>query len=223
MSAPSRWVRDLLIIPVVVGVIVAAVTFGLPRLFPDKNELSYSVQGPTAYLDSLVGSTLRVEVNGVPTASIYAYRARIWNSGDKSLKDIPVRFVFNAQDSAFTIFSTKHNTTPRFEFGIIAEGESTSTSRRYRYELLNPKDEDIVTFITNRPATLGVYAKTEGLELTEVKADEGSTWDQFGPIAASVIGLMAALLSSLLKLGLDKQLAEAEAKAKAFLARVYKD
>ena len=48
-----KWIRDFLILPLVVGliVIVAAVTFGLPIIFSEKTELSYEIHGPTRYLD----------------------------------------------------------------------------------------------------------------------------------------------------------------------------
>jgi hypothetical protein len=123
----------------VVGLAVAGFSFLLPRYFSESKEISYSVEGPIAYMDSAVGASISVSVNGVPTRGIYAYPARIWNSGTEPVTQLPVHFIFTPRGDALTILSARHNTTPPHEFGVIAQTESTSVSRRYVYGLRNSK------------------------------------------------------------------------------------
>ena len=166
-----NWVRDLLILPLVVGVIVAAVTFGLPLLLRDAQELSYVVDGPAAYLDDPALGHVKVEINGVAVSELFAYKIRLWNSGDIPLQKLPVSFVFEKTPSDFQVFSTSHATTPRFEFGAIDEDVVGPARRRFVYELLNPGDQDIVTFLTNARPELEVFAKAANLTVIAAQPD----------------------------------------------------
>lgn len=94
-----KWVRDFLILPLVVGLIVATVTFGLPKLFSEKTELSYEIDGPIRYLNDPAVKGIEVSVSGKTVNDIVAYRVRIWNSGGKPIKKIPVRIVFGSKKS----------------------------------------------------------------------------------------------------------------------------
>lgn len=64
-------------------------------------------------------------------------------------------------------------------------------SKRFVYELLNPKDEVNVTFLTSTKAELLVFAKVEGLTISHVKATEPTVWFN---ILSIVIGMLASTL-----------------------------
>lgn len=172
-----EWVLRLLIIPVIVivigGTVLIAVQFELQRLYEkdtELKELSYSIEGPITHLDpDLTGSVGLMITNNISTSYLVAYRVRIWNSGKVPLKKLPIRFVFDTSESDFKLFKVEHDTKPKHEFGEITEQDliedNDAYSRRFIYELLNPKDEDIVTLWTKYPVSLSVYAKSEGLDL----------------------------------------------------------
>jgi len=70
----NRWLRDLLIIPLIVGLIVAVVTFVLPKIFEPRKELSYTIDAPIKHIDPdkkpTIGS-LKIEINGMSTSSLF--------------------------------------------------------------------------------------------------------------------------------------------------------
>lgn len=193
----KRW-QDLLIIPLIVGLIVAFVQFGLPKFFEKNTQLSYSIEGPITYIEPKALGKSTVEVNGIPTSYLYAYKVRIWNSGDLPLRNLPIRFVFTVEED-FKIFTVVHDTKPKYEFGGIQEQGSNAHSKRFIYSLLNPKDEDIVTFLTNHSASLSVYAKSEGLSVKWVKPREPTLWHKVGLVFAAVIASVLALLMSFIR------------------------
>jgi hypothetical protein len=92
-----NWVRDLLLIPLFVGIVVAAFAFVLPRLFAEDLELSYELEGPVGLFDERVDET--VLVRGKEAESVFGYMARVWNSGKKPITELPVRFQFGATDT----------------------------------------------------------------------------------------------------------------------------
>jgi hypothetical protein len=188
----TNWVRDLLIIPLTVGVVVAFFTFVLPKILEKGNELSYSIDEPITYLDRPEVHNVKIEVNGVHTSSLFAYKVRLWNSGGVPIKHLPVRFVFKPDNTSFTIFNVSQTTKPEFEFGQITEEGSDTLSKRFVYELFNPKDEVNATFLTNGKAELLVFAKVEGLTLSLVKATQPMIWWN---VLAIIIGILASILS----------------------------
>ena len=196
----SRWIRDLLLIPLVVGVIVAVFQFGLPLFFEKSNELSYSVDGPLRYLDDPAIGHVTVEINGVEVKNLTAYKVRLWNSGDIPLKQLPVRIAFDTNNANFEIFSVSHKTKPELEFGKVLEEKVSDTQRRFVYELLNPEDEDTLTLLANDEPPLNVYAKSENLGLRKVEArtsEQGNRWFGWLGCVSAITGALLALLFKL--------------------------
>ncbi len=193
-EAKSNWLRDLLFIPLFVGIVVALITFLVPKLFEEKNELSYTLDGPTTYIGPNNISGIKVEINGVPSSSLVAYKLRMWNSGGSPLKNVPVRLNFDPSDNKFRIFRITHSTKPQFEFGKITADSIDFSSRRFLFELLNPGDEDTVTILTNQSPPLSLFAKAEGLTLNVVKSKEPTSWLRIGILA------LGAVFSSLLSM-----------------------
>jgi hypothetical protein len=196
----QKWARDFLLLPLIVGLIVALVTFGLPRILGDKLELSYEIDGPTRYLSDPAVRSMEVSVNGTPVEDIVSYRVKIWNSGGSPIRGLPVRIVLKGEESEISILAVSHNTTPAYEFGEILPLESASNSRRFKYELLNDGDQDIVTLIADVAVPVDVYAKAEGLKLVRVDPEQALTIDELiqGP-AIAIVSAIAALLTLLLQ------------------------
>ncbi len=195
------WLRDLLLIPIIVGIIVALVTFVIPRMFDKDKELSYSINLPNEYLDQDAVGSLKIEVNGVPTSALYDYKVSVWNSGDIPLKKIPIRFVFNIKERDFQIFNVIHKTDPSYEFGKITEEDIDSKSKRFVYELLNPGDKDEITFLCNKWAIMTVHSKSEGLKVNWVKPKKNN-WFEYASVLLAVI---ASFLSLFIKLVAERE------------------
>lgn len=176
MATQGRnWIRDILIVPLIVGIIVAFVEFGLPVLTDSKKELSYEIYPPIKFIDrDAIGDIdLTVYVNDVETGLIEILRARVWNSGDVPLKKLPISYVFaphSQYTDTFKVLNITHETEPRHEFGEIAAKPGTRTKKSFEYELLNDGDEFTATFVANAPGTLAVYTKVEGMEVKHVTA-----------------------------------------------------
>ena len=168
----SIWLINLVIIPLIVGLGVAVFQFSLPRLFAKDAELSYSVDETKVNLDQNTMGDIKVEINNVETSLLVTQSARIWNSGELPIKMLPIRYVFETSSSTFKVLTVNHNTKPKYEFGKITLKEDNQYSRRFVYDLLNPMDEFTIIFLTNEIAPLNVYAKTEGLDLKQIKPNE---------------------------------------------------
>jgi hypothetical protein len=196
-----RWGRDLIFIPLIIGLVIVSIQFGIPKILERNMELSYSIEDPIIYIEPQTIGNLVVEINGEQTSSLYAYKVRIWNSGDLPIKNLPIRFVFDRTESDFKIFSVAHDTKPKYEFGEIVEQGNDTHSKRFIYSLLNSNDEDVVTFLTNYPASLSVYAKLEGLSVKLVKPNElilGLTSS-----TVIIVGVVASLFSVVIKIFMD--------------------
>jgi hypothetical protein len=187
------WFRDLLTVPLIVGLLIAAFTYGLPKFLADSKELSYTVEEPLVYLDkSSIGNAL-VKVNEVSVPEVFAVKVRLWNSGDLPLKDLAVRFEPFSLEKDFRILSVNHNTQPAKEFGAITEQGSEGQSKRYMYQLLNPKDEDTLVFLTTAKAELRIFSKAESLTVKPVAPSKES---EFKWYHAAIGAMAASLLSS---------------------------
>ena len=170
-SKSKSWLT-LFIIPLVIGLIIVLFTFVIPKLFEKGKKLSYSIDGPTAYFDANSLGNIKVVVNDVSTTNLFGYKVRLWNSGGIPLKYLPIRFNFSQNKAGLVFFSITHSTKPSLEFGTIREEGSDDHSKRFVYDLLNPGDEDVVTFLLNESPKLDVYSKSEGLRLQLVKPSE---------------------------------------------------
>jgi hypothetical protein len=60
---------------------------------------------------------------------------------------------------------------------------------------MNPKDEDVLTFLTNQDAPLSVYAKAEGLKVQLVEAKEQASRSGIQNYLIVVIGVLSSLFS----------------------------
>jgi len=169
MEGNTTWKRDILLIPLIIGIVLAVVAYALPKFLDRGKRLSYTIDGPTAFVNTNTAGMVKIVVNGVETTNIFGYRVHLWNSGSVPLTAIPVRFVFEVTNTNFHVFNVSHTTTPRLEFGKIDENGSDASSKRFVYELLNPNDEDVLTFVTDVDASLSVFAKAEGLKMNFVQ------------------------------------------------------
>jgi len=193
----TTWLRDLLIVPLVVGLVVAVVAYVLPKLFAESKQISYSIEEPIAYLDkSSIGSAV-VTVNNLTVPEVYAVRVHLWNSGDLALKDIAVRFEFSPLDNNFRILSVSHNTNPAKEFGNITEQDDGNYSKRFIYQLLNSQDEDTIIFLTTAKVNLNVYSKAEGLSVKAVSVNKDR---EFKWYHGAIVGMLASALSSFIEM-----------------------
>jgi hypothetical protein len=135
----TKWARDLLVIPLVVALAGAVFTYVIPKLSEKRSELSYSLDGPTSYVNQQAVGNITIQVNGASTSRLFAYKVRLWNSGGLPLRDLPVRFTFEAQNESFLIFNVNHETTPRYEFGKIDEQGSDRSIKALRIPAIKPK------------------------------------------------------------------------------------
>lgn len=185
--------KNLVIIPLIVGLIVAVFQFGLPKLFEKDNELSYSLEESKIHLDQNTIGDIKVEINNIETSLLVSQSARIWNSGGLPIKMLPIRYIFETSSPTFNILMVNHNTKPKYEFGNITSTEADQYSRRFVYDLLNPKDEFTIVFLINEEAPLSVYAKCEGLSIKLVKL-EGRLLESWFILLIAMFGAMLSML-----------------------------
>jgi hypothetical protein len=200
MSETNRsWLRNLLAVPLVVGLVIAVFTYALPKVFSESRQISYLVEEPVAYLDKTSIGTAVIKVNDIAVPEVFAARVRVWNSGSLPLKDLGIRFEFSPVDKDFRILSVNHNTRPAKEFGEIAEQGSDANSQRFVYALLNCEDEDNIVFLTSAKADVKVFSKAEGLS---VKAISPEKRGEFKWYHAAIGAMLASLLSTFVEIGL---------------------
>lgn len=196
---PTHWRRDALVIPLVVGLLVAIATYFLPKLLEKGKQVTYTIDAPTAYVNTTAVSGVSINLNGIPVNNLIGYRVRLWNSGGIPVSNLPVQIRFTPKSPEFKILNIKHETVPKQEFGKIGEENMNDSSKRFVYELLNPKDEDIITIVTNEEAPIALYAKAEGLRLVQQKIEEQSWLARYGWIVSLAVATFASLLTSVLK------------------------
>jgi hypothetical protein len=102
---------------------------------------------------------------------------------------------FDSSPSDFKILNTNHTTKPAYEFGSIQEEQPDQVSRKFTYALLNKDDEDQVTFLTNRPGNVGVFAKSENLTVKAVSPTAESRWEKYSSPFAVIGGVIISLFS----------------------------
>lgn len=185
----SKWWLSVVLVPVVVGVVLAIVQFGLPLVFGSRNELSFTIEPP----QSIEG--LKLNIENTPIGALYVYKVRVWNSGGNALKGLPVLFRFDSSPSDFKILNVSHSTKPAYEFGTIQEEQSDQISRKCTYSLLNREDEDNITFLTTRPGNLGVFAKSENLSVKPISPNIPGFWERNGQSMMIVFAMFISLFS----------------------------
>lgn len=191
MANTSHWKRDVLLVPIIVGVVLSIAGYFVPKFFEKGKQISYSIEGPTAAFDF----TSKLIVDGVDVANIYGYKVRVWNSGSAAVQALPVRFQFETQAPDFKIFNVTHETAPKIEFGSIDEKGGDAFSKRFIYQLLNASDQDVLTFSTNTSAPLSVYAKAEGLKLRRIDPVHPIPLASYLRWGLLVIGIVSSVLT----------------------------
>lgn len=201
MSDNNRsWVRDLLAVPVVVGIVIAIFTYALPKLLTESSQISYTIEEPVAYLDKTSIGTASVKVNDISVPEVFAVRVRIWNSGSLPLKNLGVLFEFTSTDKDFRILSVNHNTKPSKEFGSITEQGNDNNSKRYIYALLNPEDADSLVFLTTAKADVKVFSKAENLSIKPVSQEKRTDFRWYdAALLAMLVSLASTFIEFLLK------------------------
>jgi len=166
------WLTNLIVIPIIITLFGVVFQFVIPKFFEKDNEISYSVEAQKFYLDIDTIGDIKLEINDIETNQLICQSARIWNSGGLPIKKLPIKYVFETSSTTFKILMVNHNTNPKYEFGNIILSETDQYSRRFIYDLLNPRDDFTITFLTNETATLNLYAKGESLGIKLIKPDE---------------------------------------------------
>ena len=192
----SIWLKNPLIIPLIVTLIAVIFQFGLPKLFEKDNELSYSLEEPKIHLDQNTIGDIKVKINNIETSLLVSQSARIWNSGGFPIKMLPIKYIFETSSSTFKILMVNHNTKPKYEFGNIASTETDQYSRRFVYDLLNPGDEVTIIFLTNEVAPLSVYAKGEGLSIKLIKPERDGWLLSLGVMIGAILSTLFAFFQS---------------------------
>ena len=191
-----NWKRDILLIPLLIGIVVAIVTYVIPKIAERGKRLSYTIEQPVPYLTRGNVPDVVVIVKGIAAPNLTAQKIRIWNSGGEPLKSLPVLFQY---PNAIRVLIATHATVPAQEFGKIDETTTTPNAKRFIYELLNPRDSDTITILTDHPGYPLVFAKAESLEVKSVPLKEGTHWIMYGQIAAFALAVVASLAATLLK------------------------
>lgn len=197
MADPNRsWIRDLLAVPLLVGVVVAAFTYALPKFISESSQLSYTIEEPVAYLDKTSIGTASVKVNNIAVPEVFAVRVKVWNSGSLPLKNIAILVEFASPEKDFRILSVNHNTKPAKEFGEISEQGSNPNAKRFIYALLNPEDADTLVFLATAKADVTVFSKAENLSLKAVSPEKRGDFRWYD---AAVIAMLASVASSIVE------------------------
>lgn len=163
------WVRDILILPLSVGVAVSIFGFILPKAFAEERELSYSVEGPIIFLESVTNQAPVVSIEGEKLPRLIGFRVQIWNSGDLPLEDLPILLHFENRAANFRVISAACSSNPPHEFGTIVEQVPNGASRRYSVELMNPGDVIEVAILVTERASLNVFSKSKGMRLRRIQ------------------------------------------------------
>ncbi len=200
-----NWIRDIFLIPLIVGLVIVIIQFVLPYFLSKDKKISYEIPLSTTFInkDEIKDVEIKIFVENNETKFINIFKARVWNSGDLPLKNIPISYIFNPYkdySDIFKIFSITHTTKPKYQFGKITKLTDNKTEKAFKYELLNPGDEIEVTFIANAPAFLSIYAKSEAMKVKRVSSTSTKNWLQYTTV---LIGVLASLLSLILT-SLDK-------------------
>ena len=196
------WLRNKLVLPLLVGVLVGMTAVSFQFAFADELELSYRIDRPTPVLDPHATQQVKIEANGIEVKELMSFRVQVWNSGDLPIRDLPVLLVFQPLKADFSILSTTHQTLPEHQFGEIRGSEPEKNQRLYEFELLNEGDEDVITLLASSAAEISLHAKAAGLSLVQ-RASAQEEMPRFsltvlvGCTIAPLIFLMAFLSGSM--------------------------
>jgi hypothetical protein len=193
MHIDKNLLISIIVAPIIVGIILAFFQFGLPVIFEKKSEISYSIGDPIINIDKETMGNIDVRINNVSTPRIVGQPVHIWNSGGLPIEKLPITYVFNSADRDFVILAALHSTKPLYEFGAINLTSSNNNTRRYIYDLLNPKDEFIITFLVNDYAQVDIYSKKAGLV---VRQDAKSkNYSEYVTYFGMIIAFLSAIIT----------------------------
>jgi len=136
-----------------------------------QKEISYYLEPTKTIFDTSSLPNITVMVENKTTNYLYSSSIRVFNTGKEPIKNLKIQYVLTPQSEYISepgILLVNHETIPKYEFGKITEDESTSISRRYIYELLNPGDEFTITFTTFNKSDVTPYSKIEGGDFKKV-------------------------------------------------------
>lgn len=190
----TKWLRDVLIIPLIIGLVVAFFQFALPIISEKDVELSYSIEEPKLQIDKTNMGDVKVEINDIETSILYSQSIKIWNSGKTPIKSLPIRYLVETSNQNYKIFFVSHNTNPKYEFGNITMVEETQVSKKYIYNLINPGDQFTITFLTNGKKPQNVYTKGEGLNVKQIKPQDESQYNTRLSIFATAVAFFTQIL-----------------------------
>jgi hypothetical protein len=207
-----RW----FLIPLIVGIIVAIIQFGLPYVIKEKKEITYKIFEPISYLDPDKIGTLKIEINGVLSPSLFSNQYTIENTGQIPLREISVLINFNTTDSLFTIYNHSIDTQPKFEFGVI-NTEIINHNIKFTIELLNPKDKIHFNVLTNLKVPSELFSKSEGMILKQA-VDDRPKDDK----SSFLIALFASLLSTIMAFFVVGKTITSTKEVKTFIDNLFK-
>ncbi|HAQ19375.1 MAG TPA: hypothetical protein DCR40_09120 [Prolixibacteraceae bacterium] len=182
------------LIPLIVGLIIAGIQFGLPYFFGDKKELTYKIYEPITYFDKNTVGELNIVINGIESNALFSNQFLIENTGQIPLKNIPITIKFDTLDSLFKIYNYTIQTQPPLEFGNI-DKKLSRTNLSINVDLINPKDKILINILTNSRNKSGLYSKSEGMILSKAEIKEEKKEDKFSFLLALLASIMSTILS----------------------------
>jgi hypothetical protein len=195
MQLEKNWWINIILVPLLIGIIIAFVQYGLPLFFEKKTELSYSIEDPIINIDKNTVDNIDIKINNISTGTLIGQTIHVWNSGNKPIEKLPITYLFKSEDNNFAILASSHDTKPNYEFGSISLLEKTNKSRRYLYELLNPKDEFNAIFLVNDISSIELYAKQSGLNIKQ-ESNTSKNKTIYDENLFVFFGMMISLLAS---------------------------
>ncbi len=207
MENKMKWLRDIIFIPIMIALVFFLLSFAFQKIPNKGKQITYSIDGPSTLIDTtkLNSSQMSLKVNDEGVSKLYIYKVILTNTGSEPISDLPVRIVFNTDSPNFKIYSISHETLPRLEFGEINEEYPDLNSIRFVYDLMNAKDQDSITIITNLSQKLEVFSKSDGLVVKEIQTNEPSLKNtDISLMITLVAGFSTFLLTILQKLRKDR-------------------
>lgn len=189
----TNWRRDILLIPLVVGLVAAAFTYFLPKWWEKGKRINYAILQPIRHTTPSGVSFL---VERAILTNVFESRVRIRNSGSQPVTSVPVLLSFGSEDPSFRVLRTAHQTSPSKEFGEITEEATPEGDRRFTFKLLNPGDQDLISVLTTGAAKLSVFSKSEGLRFEEevIEPDADKTLSKWTLTLSSFVAALVAML-----------------------------
>lgn len=209
-------ISKLFVIPLIVGLIVAFIQFGLPLIFKESKELTYKIMDPITYLEPEKTGGLQIVINGAVSPYLVSNQFKLENTGQVPLTGIAVLINFPANDTIFRIYNFSYETQPKFEFGGI-ESEIKNDQLRLKFELLNPKDVVNINVLTNEKIQSEVFSKSEGMQLKKSEENKNNKEK-----ASFLLSLLASILSTVMAFFAISKTLTSSKEIKSFIDNLFK-